>query len=265
MLRNNRLMVAVLVLVGLQLSACQQRPGKDKSEPPAHVERIEGTELSRLTLTDRAIERIGLKTDQVREMKVTRKRMVGGEVVVLPASDVADRSRVWVRVRLSGGDLRRVARGQPARVLPRDRDDDDDDGLTAQADDDVEDEDEDEDEESGKAAAGDRKQAKAARLYYVVDSAKPRLVPGQRVRVELPLSASTTKRKVVPYSALIYDPHGQTWVYTGPKPRTFVRHKVEVDYIQGHVAVLKDGPPTGTVVASVGVAELYGTEFKLGH
>jgi hypothetical protein len=262
--RNNRLMVAVLVLAGLQLSACQQRPGKDKTEPPAHVERIEGTELSRLTLTDKAIQRIGLKTDQVREVKMTRKRMVGGEVVVLPAAEVADRSRVWVRVRLSGGDLRRVARGQPARVLPRDRDDDDD-GLTAQADDDVEDEDEDDDEENDKPAVGDRKQAKAARLYYVVGGAKPRLVPGQRVRVELPLSVGATKRKVVPYSALIYDPHGQTWVYTGPKPRTFVRHKVEVDYIQGHVAVLKDGPPTGTVVASVGVAELYGTEFKLGH
>jgi hypothetical protein len=64
---------------------------------------------------------------------------------------------------------------------------------------------------------------------------------------------------------LIYDPQGQTWIYTSPSARTFVRHKVEVDYIQGDVAVLKDGPPTGTVVASVGVAELYGTEFKVGH
>jgi hypothetical protein len=31
------------------------------------------------------------------------------------------------------------------------------------------------------------------------------------------------------------------------------------------MAILKDGPPAGTVVASVGVAELYGTEFKVGH
>jgi hypothetical protein len=145
MQRNNRLMVAVLVIAGLQLSACQQRSDEHQTEAPAHVERIEGTALSRVTLTEKAIQRIGLKTDQVREEKGTRKR------------------------------------------------------------------------------------------------------------------------KVMPYSALLYEPDGQTWAYTSPKPRTFVRHKVEVDYIRGDVVVLKGGLPTGTVVASVGVAELYGTEFKLGH
>jgi len=251
MRRSNGLMVAVLVIGGLQLSACQQRPGKDQAEHPAQVERIEGTELSRVTLTEKAIQRLDLKTDQVREEKVTRKRVVGGDVV-LPAF-VADRSRVWVRVRLSEGDVKRVARGQPARVVSRDRDDDDDGdgpaGLTALP---VEDDDDD-------------TKTMTEALYYVVDSAEHDLVPGQRVRVRLALSGSGTKRRTVPYSALIYDRHGQTWVYTSPNPRTFVRHKVEVDYIQGDVAVLKDGPPTGTVVATVGVAELYGTEFKMGH
>lgn len=82
---------------------------------------------------------------------------------------------------------------------------------------------------------------------------------------EAKVKRSAAKRKVVPYSSLIYDPNGQTWVYTSPEPLTFVRHKVEVDYIEGDVAVLNDGPPTGTVVASVGVAELYGTEFGVGH
>ncbi len=77
--------------------------------------------------------------------------------------------------------------------------------------------------------------------------------------------SAASKRKVVPYSSLIYDPNGQTWIYTSPKPFTFVRHKVEVDYIEGEVAVLNDGPPTGTVIASLGVAELYGTEFGIGH
>jgi hypothetical protein len=40
---------------------------------------------------------------------------------------------------------------------------------------------------------------------------------------------------------------------------------VEVDYIEGDTVVLNDGPAPGTVVASVGVAELYGTEFAVGH
>jgi hypothetical protein len=69
----------------------------------------------------------------------------------------------------------------------------------------------------------------------------------------------------VPYSALIYSPQGETWVYTSPQPRTFVRHKVEVDYIKGDIAVLNAGPPVGTVVVSVAAAELYGTELKVGH
>ena len=72
-------------------------------------------------------------------------------------------------------------------------------------------------------------------------------------------------RKVVPYSAIIYDPKGQTWIYISPKPRTFVRYKIDVDYIEGDNVMLNEGPPVGTVVATVGVAELYGTEFEIGH
>lgn len=143
----SQFMVVALILVGLQLSACQRRDTRD-AEHPAEIEHVDGTELSRVTLTEKAIQRIDLKTEAVREQQVSR-------------------------------------------------------------------------------------------------SAAPRLV--------------------VPYSSLIYDTHGQTWVYTSPKPRTFIRHKVEVDYIEGNIAVLTDGPPVGTVVASVGVAELYGTEFEVGH
>jgi hypothetical protein len=82
---------------------------------------------------------------------------------------------------------------------------------------------------------------------------------------EQPVPRSTSARMTVPYSALIYSPQGETWVYTSPQPRTFVRHKVEVDYIKGDIAVLNAGPPVGTVVVSVAAAELYGTELKVGH
>lgn len=82
---------------------------------------------------------------------------------------------------------------------------------------------------------------------------------------EAEVKRSASKQRVVPYSSLIYGPNGQTWVYTSPKPLTFVRHEVAVDYIEGDVVVLKEGPPTGTVVASLGVAELYGVESGVGH
>ncbi|MFL5590390.1 MAG: hypothetical protein ACJ8DI_22440 [Ktedonobacteraceae bacterium] len=71
-------------------------------------------------------------------------------------------------------------------------------------------------------------------------------------------------RKIVPYAALIYDLHGQTWVYTNPAPLTFVRASVNVDSIDGDQAVLSQGPPSGTTVVTVGVPELYGTEFEGG-
>ncbi len=148
MKHNIRLIVAALVTAGLQLTACQKEHATHHAEHPAEVKKIEGTDLSHVTLTERAIQRIALKTDQVREAMVKR---------------------------------------------------------------------------------------------------------------------STSPRRVVPYSSLIYDQKGQTWVYTSPQPRTFVRHKVDVDYIEGDLAVLKDGPSTGTIVASVAVAELYGAEFKVGH
>jgi len=82
---------------------------------------------------------------------------------------------------------------------------------------------------------------------------------------ERQVSRSASPEKVVPYSSLIYDMHGETWVYTSPQPRTFVRQKVQVHYIEGDMVVLSDGPPAGAVVASVGVAELYGTELGVGH
>ena len=143
-----RLMVAALVTAGLQLTACQKQHAAHHAEHPAEIKKIEGTDLSQVILTEKAVQRLALKTDQVREAMVKR---------------------------------------------------------------------------------------------------------------------STSPRRVVPYSSLIYDQKGQTWVYTNPQPRTFVREKIDVDYIEGDIVVLNDGPPTGTVVASVAVAELYGAEFKVGH
>ena len=71
--------------------------------------------------------------------------------------------------------------------------------------------------------------------------------------------------KVVPYSSLIYDPHGGTWIYTSPQPRTFVRQQVEVERIDGDWAFLGEGPAVGTKIASLGVAQIYGAETGVGH
>ena len=74
-----------------------------------------------------------------------------------------------------------------------------------------------------------------------------------------------TPRQIIPYGAVIYDSSGATWTYTSPEPLTFVRHPITINAIDGDQAVLSEGPEDGTTVVSVGAAELYGTEYKVGH
>lgn len=72
-------------------------------------------------------------------------------------------------------------------------------------------------------------------------------------------------RIVAPYSSVLYDTDGSTWVYINPEPLVFVRHAVTVERIQGEDAILTEGPDVGTKVVSVGGAMLYGTEHGVGH
>lgn len=73
-----------------------------------------------------------------------------------------------------------------------------------------------------------------------------------------------SQRTTVPYGALMYDAKGTTFVYTNPEPLVFVRHPVTVEYVEDDLAVLVAGPPRGTSVVTVGVAELQGIEFGVG-
>jgi hypothetical protein len=96
----------------------------------------------------------------------------------------------------------------------------------------------------------------AARLGLKVAPVRKRIVAVGSRRVQ---------RKVVPYSAVLYDEQGKTWVYTRAKRLTFVRAPITVDLIRGDAAVLSAGPRPGTLVATVGAAELYGAEFEVDH
>ncbi len=64
----------------------------------------------------------------------------------------------------------------------------------------------------------------------------------------------------VPYAALLYDALGQAYTYTSPSRLTYVRQPVTVRSIVHRMALLSDGPPLGTPVVTVGVAELLGVE-----
>ena len=143
---SRKWMVVALPLAALPLVSCQQAESSEQQTPPAQVERVAGSEVSRVTLTERAAERLDVQTQAVQ----------------------------------------------------------------------------------GVARSG---------------------------------SATT----VVPYGAVLYDAQGATWVYTSPERLVFVRHPVVIEAIQGETAYLSAGPEVGTLVVSVGAAELYGTELDVGH
>jgi hypothetical protein len=173
MRNNGRWIVVVPLVAGLGLAACQRPSSSAHHASPAEVEKIEGTGLSRITLTPKAAERLAIATASVAGLGTA-----AGTVV-------------------AQGDTGARLQGDPGVRLTR--------------------------------------------------------------------STSGSGRTVVPYAAVIYDAHGDTWVYTSPSPLVFVRHRIEIDHIEGDRAVLRSGPPVGTTVVTAGAAELLGTEFKVGH
>jgi hypothetical protein len=140
---NRWMVVALMIITSLQLAACSPAPLEASKIQPAKVEPIEGSNLSRVVLTEQAAERLDIQTAPVREQEVSGKQ-----------------------------------------------------------------------------------------------------------------------RQVIPYAAVLYDPQGNTWAYTNPEPLTFVRQPISVDHIEGDMAVLSDGLPSGAVVVTVGAAELFGSESE---
>ena len=89
---NQRWMLAALIVSGLLLAACSGTSARTPKAGPATIEQIDGTDLSRVTLTAEATERLGIQTAPVSEVEVAR---AGGEPAlrkVIPYAAVMYRS-----------------------------------------------------------------------------------------------------------------------------------------------------------------------------
>jgi hypothetical protein len=153
---------------------------------------------------------------------------------------------VWVLVTLSPAEWDRLAKNKPARLLhlaTRDKLEYD---LLAQP--------------TELPPVEDMKRSMLS-VYYVVPGKDHGLTMNNRMRVELQVSGSDDKQKVVPYSAVYYDGKGTPWVYINPKPLEFERKRIRIERVVGDVAVLSEGPPIGVPVVTVGAALLYGAEI----
>jgi hypothetical protein len=172
MQHSNRWRAPTLLLIGalaLGVPACGRAPAAADGEgasSEARVERVEGTDQSRVILTQQAAERLGIQTAEVRDVPMAAK---------------------------------------PAAIRQR----------------------------RGPAAIRQRR-------------------------------GPAAMRKTIPYAAVLYDEHGDTWAYTSPTPLTFIRKQIGVDYVSGDLAVLINGPPAGTRVVTIGAAELLGAELGVG-
>lgn len=168
-----------------------------------------------------------------------------GQTVPLgaPLFEVVDLTTVWVRVPLPVGDLEDIDRSESARVGK----------LSARP-------------GTGLTSAKPVLAPPSANvlnstvdLYYELPNPAGKLTPGQRLGVTLPL-ADARESLTVPWSAVVFDVHGGTWVYEQTGPRRHVRRRVVVQYTVGPDAVLSSGPKAGTRVVTAGVQELFGAE-----
>ena len=109
----------------------------------------------------------------------------------------------------------------------------------------------------------------AARVEPIGDSGVKRVVLRPTAANRLGIETARVSREfvngrartVIPYEGVLYDANGATWTYTSPKPFVYVRHDIRVDDIRGSRAVLAAGPRVGTVVVTIGSAELWGIEY----
>lgn len=161
--------------------------------------------------------------------------------------EVSDLSTVWVRVPVYVGDIDGVDRSSSARIGELG----DSPGSPTRS------------ARPVSAPPTANASASTADLYYALSNGDGRLRPGERVAVILALKSSE-ESLVVPWSAVLHDINGGTWVYENTAPQVFVRRPVEVRDVVDRVAVLARGPAPGTRIVTTGAAELFSTEFGAG-
>lgn len=100
-------------------------------------------------------------------------------------------------------------------------------------------------------------------LYFQIQNPSGTYRPGQRVGVWIPLRESTGG-VIIPWSAVLYDHHGGTWVYEQIQPLQFTRRRVQLESIEDGSAMISLGLRPGANVVTDGAAELFGVEFGAG-
>ena len=101
-------------------------------------------------------------------------------------------------------------------------------------------------------------------LFYKLKSPETWIRPGHKVAVTMPLNSNASYR-VVPWSAVVFDIYGGSWVYQRMAPQTYVRQRVEIEFVDktesNAFAAYQRGPAIGSEIVTDGAAEIFGTEL----
>ena len=111
---------------------------------------------------------------------------------------------------------------------------------------------------------------KAAKVEKIGDTGQSKVIlleeAARRLGIETAeVSGLPAGRESVPYSAVIYDAEGHSWVFTTSDPLAYVKAPITIDHIDGDRAILTAGPPVGTQVVTQGAEELFGVEDGIGE
>lgn len=190
---------------------------------------------------DDARTQVGLTEAALRTAQ-ERRALLGA-----PIFDAVKTNHLWVRVPVYVGDLPQLKSGAPATISV----------FGAEA------------KEPGLTATPVTVPFSAsanpliAEQFYELKAGASGLRPGLKVNVSLPVQGGE-ESLIVPASAILYDVHGNTWVYESIAAQTFTRRRVEVRRILGADAILGRGLKSGAKIVTAGAMELFGTEFGAG-
>lgn len=102
-------------------------------------------------------------------------------------------------------------------------------------------------------------------LYYTIQNDQPVLRPMQRVSVTLNTHNKSIKALMLPWSAVVFDINGGSWVYTQQSKNLYARKRVFLDHVSGNQAIISEGPDEGSKVVVNGALELFGVETGFAH
>jgi len=180
----------------------------------------------------------------IRSVQVSANQSVAAGT---PMFEVIGVNPVWVRVPVYVGDLKRIDHKKAVRV----RGLADPVGSPTRA------------AKPVTAPPSGNPSASTVDLFFEVENGDGTLRPGQKLAAMVSLG-DLEERKTVPWSAILHDVHGGTWVYENIQPHVFVRRRVEVMRVADGRAILARGPAIGARIVVTGAAELFGVEFGVG-